>query len=120
MGGRLWILHHAGGALRVGCVVGGGPPRRGCGAEARPPLSKTLSLLSGPWQLASPHRPETPSPEGEKSLLHLKSQKKSFLLQHLCLKASGNCVRVEKAPWLHETLATQEPGTGQAVTCWPG
>lgn len=90
-------------------------PGEAVAADARPPLSKTLSLLSGPWQLASPHRPETPSPEGEKSLLHLRSQKKSFLLQHLCLKSSGNRVRVEKAPWLRGTLAEQEPGTGQAV-----
>ena len=56
-------------------------------ADAHPPPSKTPSLHSGPWQLESPHRPETASPEGEKSLLPLKSQKKAFLLQRLCLEA---------------------------------
>lgn len=89
-------------------------------ADARPPPSKTPSLHSGPWQLESPHRPETTSPEGEKSLPPLKSQKKSFLLQHLCLKASGCPVSVEKAPWLSGTLTAQQPGPEQAVACWLG
>ena len=69
------------GGLSGSCITGA--PRRGYGGcpPAQGPGAGPGHLRGphpGPRQLGPPHRPGTPSREGEKSLLPLKPQKKSF------------------------------------------